>query len=97
MLACRLSGSILAHTRDPPVPHATQPGDNKWSALTTDHGGWLLCDGRTLLKARYPDLSTVLGIAFSINGSAFRLPDVRGRVVGMPNPTAGINMVRSGP
>lgn len=42
--------------------------------------GWLLMDGRSLVKATYPDLAAALGAAYSIDATNFALPDMRGRV-----------------
>jgi len=61
-------------------------GDIKYSLQENDHYGWLLCDGRILLKSNYPDLSTSIGNTFgSMSNSTFQLPDVRGNIL------AGIN------
>ena len=44
--------------------------------------GWLVCDGRELAAADYPELATVLlGTFGSATPGKFRLPDLRGRVV----------------
>jgi phage-related tail fiber protein len=41
--------------------------------------GWLLCDGRGLATADYPELSAALGQAFGGDGDGdFNLPDLRG-------------------
>lgn len=53
--------------------------------------GWLLCDGRTLSRTTYSDLFTVLGTSYNIggeDGTVFRLPDLRGRVVAAPDTSA---------
>jgi len=45
---------------------------------TTD---WLLCDGRSLARADFPDLFTVIGITYgAVDGTHFNIPDLRGRV-----------------
>jgi|688.fasta_scaffold247258_2 microcystin-dependent protein len=64
-------------------------GDYKFSAQTVDNGFWFKCDGRTLLKSDYPDLHAVIGISFGhTNDYTFKIPNARGRVVGMAgNPT----------
>lgn len=43
--------------------------------------GWLLCDGRTVLRSEYPALFAAIGTAWGAgNGSTtFHLPDLRGR------------------
>lgn len=40
--------------------------------------GWLLCDGATHEKAKYPALAAVLGATGT--GSSFTVPDLRGRI-----------------
>lgn len=58
-------------------------GDLKYSARSSDHGGWLKCDGRSLSRTDYPDLFEVIGTSFGSNDSStFKLPDTRGRVLG---------------
>ena len=40
---------------------------------------WLVCDGRAVLKAQYPDLFRVLGNMYGgDHGKTFNLPDMRG-------------------
>ena len=58
-------------------------GDTKMSALTTDHIGWLKCDGRTLQVADYYFLWRVIGYNFGGSGSNFNLPNPAGRVPGI--------------
>jgi microcystin-dependent protein len=58
-------------------------GDIKYSCKENDHGGWLLCDGRSVSREEYSELFEAIGTAFgSISGSTFKLPDARGRVLG---------------
>ena len=58
-------------------------GDYKFSARTDDYLGWLICDGRTLDRDEYPALFEVVGTSFGNTTSTnFKLPDLRGRVVG---------------
>lgn len=58
-------------------------GDTKTSALTTDHIGWLKCDGRALQVADFYFLWRVIGHSFGSNTSAdFYLPNPAGRVPG---------------
>jgi microcystin-dependent protein len=58
-------------------------GDIKYSCKENDHGGWLLCDGRSVSREEYSELFEAIGTAFgSISGSTFNLPDARGRVLG---------------
>ena len=60
-------------------------GDTKTSMVRVDHLGWLVCDGRALLKSEYRALYAVIGDDFSPVPSAtqFNLPDAQGRVVGL--------------
>jgi microcystin-dependent protein len=58
-------------------------GDMKWSVATTDFKGWLLCDGRTVLRSDYADLFRIIGTSFgSTNSTNFRIPDATGKVIG---------------
>lgn len=59
-------------------------GDVKYSMFNTDHDGWLKCDGRELNKVDFPELYSVLGINFDVEGDStkFTLPDARARVQG---------------
>lgn len=72
---------------------AIQVGDYKFSAFippTTSNGtinDWMLCDGRILLRADYPDLFNVIGTNFTPNttpSDSFNIPDFRGHVNAMP-------------
>ncbi|MCR9053479.1 MAG: phage tail protein [Phaeodactylibacter xiamenensis] len=42
--------------------------------------GYLLCDGRSIVKTEYPDLFNAIGITYggTSNGATFNLPDYRG-------------------
>lgn len=58
-------------------------GEYKWSARSNDFGNWCICDGRSLPINEYEDLYNVIGTSFgSNNASTFKLPDLRGRVMG---------------
>lgn len=49
--------------------------------LTSDPDGWLICDGRTLVRTSYPDLFAAIGTLYNTGGensTIFRLPDLRG-------------------
>lgn len=60
-----------------------QIGDYKYSSRNDDINGWLICDGRSLLRADYPELFEIIGTSFgSVNSDSFSLPDYRGRVPG---------------
>lgn len=61
-------------------------GELKWLVgRDADFDGWLLCDGRELNKSDYPALAAALGTSFGTptDSSKFRLPDPRGKVVGV--------------
>ncbi len=59
-------------------------GDTKTSMVRVDHLGWLVCDGRSLLKSEYRALYAILGDDFgSVDANHFNLPDAQGRVVGL--------------
>lgn len=57
-------------------------GDLKWSAQQVDTtDGWLICNGRSLLRSTYADLFAILGTSFgSVDSTHFNLPDCRGRI-----------------
>jgi microcystin-dependent protein len=66
-------------------------GDIKYSCQGNDHGGWMLCDGRSLSREEYSDLFVAIGTAFgSVSGTTFNLPDARGRVLGAIGSGAGL-------
>lgn len=55
--------------------------------------GWMLCDGRELSVAAFPELHAAIGRAWggTANGATFRLPDLRGRFL------RGVNYDADGP
>jgi len=59
-------------------------GDTKTSALTIDHLGWLVCDGRLLDVSTWQFLFDAIGYSFGSNltKTQFKLPDPAGRVLG---------------
>lgn len=58
-------------------------GDLKYSIHTFDHYGWLICDGRALSKIEYSELFELIGIKYGEpTPDTFKLPDLRGRVIG---------------
>ena len=69
-------------------------GDYKWSCRTEDYNDWVLCDGRELLKADYPELAEVVGNAFgeTENPETFLLPDFRSKVMGAIGQGIGLTM-----
>jgi microcystin-dependent protein len=54
------------------------------SAATTEPGGWLDCNGRTLLKGEigstYYDLFLAIGYTYGGSDLSFNIPDMQGRV-----------------
>lgn len=63
------AGLIAPPGQSPPNQYATQ----------IESWGWMLCDGRTLSKYKYPDLFAVLGFQYGKSGSdEFIIPDYRG-------------------
>jgi microcystin-dependent protein len=68
---------------------ALQVGDYKISARSDDINGWLVCDGRSLLRSQYPALFAVIGTDFGTDDSLhFCLPDYTSKVIGMYGPSA---------
>jgi microcystin-dependent protein len=66
-------------------------GEYKWSARSNDFGNWYVCDGRSLIIEEYPELYQVIGASFGSNDdSTFKLPDMRGRVMGCTGNGVGL-------
>lgn len=60
------------------------------SAQPADHDGWLMCDGRILLRTQYQELFNIIGTQFGApTAHTFRLPDCRGRVPAMIGDSVG--------
>lgn len=58
-------------------------GDMKYSVHTFDHFGWLKCDGRSLNKEEYSELFNLIGTSYGEpSPDTFKIPDLRGRVIG---------------
>jgi len=50
-------------------------------AGVTTPAGWLLCDGRSVLRSDYPNLFAAIGSTYgAVDGLHFSVPDMRGRV-----------------
>ena len=56
-------------------------GDYKTSTKTSDHDGWLLCNGRSLDTRKYSKLFAKLGYSFGGSGTSFYLPNMAGKVM----------------
>jgi len=69
------NAAFTAHTRP-------TTGDTKTTFVSTDHLGWLMCDGRPLDTTAYNLLFQVIGYTYGGAGAVFNLPDMRGRVMG---------------
>ena len=59
--------------------------DIKQSIQNIDHNGWLICDGRSILKNNYPNLFSIIGYSFGGSGDSFNLPNTSGRVIASVN------------
>jgi microcystin-dependent protein len=58
-------------------------GEYKLSSRASDFNGWLKCDGRSLSRVEYSELFEIIGTSFGHNDNdTFKLPDLRGRVLG---------------
>lgn len=60
-------------------------GDYKYSAMSANHGHWLLCNGQAVSRVEYSKLFEIIGIQFGEGDkvNTFNLPDFSGRVAGM--------------
>lgn len=66
-------------------------GEYKLSARGQDFCGWLVCDGRSLSKTTYARLYDVIGTKFGSNdANTFKLPDFRGRAIGIVGQGPGL-------
>jgi len=55
-------------------------GDTKFSAATSDHMGWMKCDGRLVNITDFQFLFNLIGYSFGGSGTQFMLPNPAGRV-----------------
>jgi microcystin-dependent protein len=62
------------------------------SGITSDHNGFLVCDGRAISRTTYSALFAIIGTNFGAgNGSTtFNLPDPRGRAIAASGSGAGL-------
>jgi microcystin-dependent protein len=80
---------IGGHSFYPVKPSYT--GDLKFSVQGSDHNGWLKCDGRSVLRSTYNNLFNIIGTSFgSDDSTTFKLPDCRGRVIGVLGTGSGL-------
>lgn len=71
-------------------------GDYKFSAISIDHLGWLLCDGRSVKTSDYTFLFNIVGYSFGGSGVNFNLPNPAGRVPGIVGTGDGLTTRRLG-
>jgi microcystin-dependent protein len=73
-------------------------GDVKHSLQSSDHNGWLKCDGRAVSRQSFVDLFGVIGESFGVGdgSTTFNLPDCRGRVLGTAGAGAGLTSRSAG-
>lgn len=66
-------------------------GEYKWSSRTEDFYGWMICDGRSVSRKEYKQLFNIIGTTFGADDDdTFKLPDMRGRVMGCIGQGAGL-------
>lgn len=72
-------------------------GDIKYSINGSDHHNWLICDGRSLSRTDYAELFALIGTTYGNNdGSTFKIPDARGRVLGGVGSGSGLTSRSAG-
>jgi len=77
--------------------HPNNVGDIKYSIRTSDHQGWIVCDGRSLSRSVYSELFAIIGTTYGNDDSTtFKLPDCRGRVLGAIGSGAGLSARSAG-
>ena len=81
---CRTPLTFSAHQK-------STVGDTKFSAVTSDHMGWMKCDGRLVSITEFQFLFNVIGYSFGGSGTQFRLPNPAGRVPGAVGTGTDIN------
>ena len=57
-------------------------GDIKMSVRNSDFDGWILCNGRSLSTATYPQLFALIGYTFGGSGATFVIPNALGQTLG---------------
>jgi len=77
--------------------HPNNVGDIKYSIRTSDHQGWIVCDGRSLSRSVYAELFAIIGTTYGNDDSTtFKLPDCRGRVLGAIGSGTGLTTRSAG-
>lgn len=96
----KICGSLKLYSEDAETWVYIKPnmvGDIKYSVHTFDHSGWIKCDGRTLNKTDYTDLFDLIGTTYGEpSPTTFKLPDLRGRVIGNIGQGTGLTNRSSG-
>ncbi|MFM2058655.1 MAG: hypothetical protein RLY71_3040 [Pseudomonadota bacterium] len=57
---------------------AVFPIDQNYPETDVEAMGWMVCDGRSLIPAMYPDLFATIGYLYGERNGYFVLPDARG-------------------
>lgn len=58
-------------------------GDIKYSVHSTNHLGWLICDGSSISRSDYAELFNIIGTSFGSDSSTtFNIPNCKGKVLG---------------
>ena len=72
VLKCPFDTTYGKCTRGPSI------GDLKYSLNTTNHNGWILCNGQSLDTTKYAALYGIIKSNYGMDGTKFRVPDYRG-------------------
>lgn len=88
---CNMFRQVVARIYPLEVFKAWHIGALMYSLRTTDKDGWLLCDGRLLSIASYPELYDILGTTYGGDGiTTFGLPDPTDQVLGVAGSTHAV-------
>ena len=88
---CNMFRQVVARIYPLEVFKAWHVGALMYSLRTADKDGWLLCDGRTLSIAAYPELYAILGTTYGGDGiTTFGLPDPTDQVLGVAGSTHAV-------
>ncbi len=89
-MASSVSGSFLGGLSLPVGTVLPFAGSSAYVDANLD--GWLVCDGRPLQQAQYPELFAVIGTTYGSNGGQFLIPNLKGRFpVGFDNQQTEFN------
>jgi len=86
------ASSIIDSQYLPAVAGGASVADVKLSARTSDHNGWLLCDGRLISRTTYSALFAIVGTSFGVGDgtTTFTLPAPAGRSLGVAGSGSGL-------